>query len=74
MLAQCDGQRVLFQDLDAEGTRPTIEPLEVFASQWSGELMLVASRASLAGELASSTSAGSSPASSSTASCWARCC
>jgi subfamily B ATP-binding cassette protein HlyB/CyaB len=58
VLAQCDGQRVLFMDpsaVAAEGAqtaRPTIEPLEVFAGQWSGELILVTSRASLAGSLA----------------------
>ena len=56
VLAQCDGQRVLMQDAGAQpgtsGSRPTIEPLEVFAAQWSGALILVASRASLAGELA----------------------
>ena len=52
VLAQCDGQRVLFQDMAAEGTRPTIEPLDVFAGQWTGRLVLIASRASLAGELA----------------------
>jgi ATP-binding cassette, subfamily B, bacterial HlyB/CyaB len=52
VLAQCDSQRVLMQDASAEGSRPTIEPLDVFASQWSGELILVTSRASLAGELA----------------------
>jgi subfamily B ATP-binding cassette protein HlyB/CyaB len=33
VLAQCDGQRVLVQDAGAEGSRPTIEPLEVFADQ-----------------------------------------
>jgi ATP-binding cassette, subfamily B, bacterial HlyB/CyaB len=52
VLAQCDGQRVLIQDASASGSRPTIEPLDVFAAQWTGELMLVTSRASLAGELA----------------------
>jgi subfamily B ATP-binding cassette protein HlyB/CyaB len=52
VLAQCDGQRVLFQDAGASGSRPTIEPLAVFADQWSGDLILVTSRASLAGELA----------------------
>jgi ATP-binding cassette, subfamily B, bacterial HlyB/CyaB len=54
VLAQCDGQRVLFQDPSSprSGSRPTIEPLDVFAEQWSGELLLVTSRASLAGELA----------------------
>jgi len=50
VLAQSDGQRVLFQDGSAG--RPTIEPVEVFASQWTGELILISSRASLAGELA----------------------
>ena len=56
VLAQCDGQRVLFMDPGSAGegqaARPTIEPLAVFAARWSGELILVASRASLAGELA----------------------
>jgi ATP-binding cassette, subfamily B, bacterial HlyB/CyaB len=52
VLAQCDGERVLFQDASAEGSRPTIEPIDVFAAQWSGELVLVTSRASLAGEIA----------------------
>jgi subfamily B ATP-binding cassette protein HlyB/CyaB len=52
VLAQCDGQRVLVQDAGADGSRPTIEPLEVFAAEWSGELMLFTSRAALAGELA----------------------
>ena len=51
ILAQCDGQRVLFQDMEQQG-RPTIESLEVFAQQWAGELILVTSRASLVGELA----------------------
>ena len=52
VLAQCDSQRVLIQDAGAEGSRPTIQPLDVFASQWSGDLILVTSRASLAGDLA----------------------
>ena len=52
ILAQCDGQRVLFQDPSAAGPRPTIESMEVFAAQWTGELILITSRASLAGELA----------------------
>jgi len=57
LLAQCDGQRVLFQDPNAEGGgRPTIEPIEVFLQQWApsgtGELLLATSRASLAGALA----------------------
>ncbi len=53
LLAQCDGQRVLLQTFeDAVHSRPTIEPLERFATGWSGELILVTSRASVAGELA----------------------
>jgi subfamily B ATP-binding cassette protein HlyB/CyaB len=52
VLAQCDGQRVLMQDATADGSRPTIEPHDVFASQWTGELILITSRAGLAGELA----------------------
>jgi subfamily B ATP-binding cassette protein HlyB/CyaB len=54
VLAQCDGQRVLFQDPSGElqGGRPVIEPLDVFVAQWTGELILITSRASLAGELA----------------------
>jgi subfamily B ATP-binding cassette protein HlyB/CyaB len=54
ILAQSDGQRVLFQDITGEGgvSRPTIEPVEVFAQQWTGELILISSQASLAGELA----------------------
>jgi subfamily B ATP-binding cassette protein HlyB/CyaB len=53
LLAQCDGQRVLFMDPGAvDSTSPTIEPLSVFQTQWSGKLMLATSRASLAGELA----------------------
>jgi subfamily B ATP-binding cassette protein HlyB/CyaB len=53
VLAQCDGQRVLLQRF-APGSepRPLIEPLADFAQQWTGELMLITSRASLAGELA----------------------
>jgi ATP-binding cassette, subfamily B, bacterial HlyB/CyaB len=51
VLAQCDGQRVLFMDPATGVARPTIEPMEVFATQWTGELLLVTSRATLAGEL-----------------------
>lgn len=50
ILAQCDGQRVLLQDPAA--TRPTIESVQTFAARWTGELILVASQTSLAGELA----------------------
>ncbi|MGN8083580.1 ABC transporter transmembrane domain-containing protein [Variovorax sp. 22077] len=52
ILAQCDAQRVLLQDPSSANGRPVIEPLEVFASHWTGELILLTSRASLAGELA----------------------
>ena len=51
VLAQCDGQRVLLHD-PAAGGRPVIEPLARFAEHWSGELILVTSRASLSGALA----------------------
>ena len=49
VLARIDGERVLLQD-PAQG-RPVIEPLETFAQQWTGELILIASRATLAAEL-----------------------
>jgi subfamily B ATP-binding cassette protein HlyB/CyaB len=52
ILAQCDGQRVLFQDPATPANRPTIESVEVFAGQWTGELILITSHAALAGELA----------------------
>lgn len=55
LLAQCDGQRALLQRCDATlpgGQRPQIEPLQAFADAWTGQLILVTSRASLAGELA----------------------
>jgi ATP-binding cassette, subfamily B, bacterial HlyB/CyaB len=51
VLAQSDGQRVLIQDAGVDGSRPTIEPAAVFEQQWSGQLILITSRASLAGEL-----------------------
>lgn len=52
VLGQCDAERVLLHDPDAPAARPLIEPLEVFARQWTGELILVASRASRAAEMA----------------------
>ena len=52
VLAQCDGQRVLLQDFSTTPSRPQIEPLDAFAARWTGELILVTSRASLAGALA----------------------
>lgn len=42
ILAQCDGQRVLYQDPSQVNARPTIEPLDVFENQWTGQLILVA--------------------------------
>ncbi len=39
------------QAAQAMAVGPTIEPIDVFAQHWSGELILITSRASLAGEL-----------------------
>lgn len=54
IVAQCDGRRVLLQDptTGPGNNGPTIEPVDVFAAQWSGELILITSRASMAGDLA----------------------
>ena len=53
VLARADSQRVLLQRFTPGAeARPLIEPLETFAHAWSGELILIASQASLAGELA----------------------
>ena len=57
VLAQCDGQSILFQDPQVSGGgRPIIEPLEVFAQQWAAcgksEMLVATSRASLMGTLA----------------------
>ena len=57
ILAQSDGKRVLFQDVAKSAVPgstagPTIESVEVFDAQWTGELILITSRASLAGALA----------------------
>ena len=55
ILAQTDGKRVLLQDpsIDAGyNSRPTIEPIETFAVQWTGELILFTSKVALVGELA----------------------
>ena len=55
ILAQSDGQRVLYQDLAAAAAGkagPTIESAEVFNAHWTGELILITSRASLVGALA----------------------
>ena len=53
VLAQCDETRVLFHDpASPGGNRPVIEPIAHFATRWTGDLILITSRASLAGELA----------------------
>ena len=52
ILAQCDGERVLHQDCDGSASQPVITAMDAFADLWTGELILVTSRASLAGERA----------------------
>lgn len=54
VLAQCDKQRVLFQDPSGtiQNGRPVIEPLSRFEALWSGQLILITSRATLVGEWA----------------------
>lgn len=52
VLAQCDGKRVLVQDPASGSSRPSIEPVEAFSALWTGQLVLLTSRASLAGSLA----------------------
>ena len=55
LLAQCNGGRVLTQRFGtgpAGAGQPVIEPLASFVQGWSGQVILVTSRASLAGELA----------------------
>lgn len=55
VVAQCDGDRVLLQSFAASApTRPTIEPLKTFGSQWTGQVVLVTGRASTLGNLATS--------------------
>ena len=49
IIAQCDGKRVLLQ---AGPGAPRIVPIDEFAKAWRGQLILITSRASLAGELA----------------------
>jgi len=50
ILARCEGDKLLVQNPSAP--RPEVLPTDAFAGRWSGELILFASRASLAGELA----------------------
>ncbi|WP_077001407.1 type I secretion system permease/ATPase [Variovorax sp. KK3] len=52
VLARCDAERVLLHDPCESRPRPFSRPLAQFAREWTGELILVASRASLAAELA----------------------
>ena len=52
ILAQSDGQRVLYQDVATGGAGPTIESTEAFDAHWTGELILITSRATLVGALA----------------------
>ncbi len=52
ILARCDEARVLVQDIAGPQPAPTVLTREEFAKRWDGELVLVASRASLAGDLA----------------------
>ena len=52
ILVQCDASRVLIQGAQGTGERPAIEPIDTFKQQWTGRLILITSRASLAGELA----------------------
>lgn len=55
ILAQTDGERVLLQRpgaADPADARPTMQPMALFAERWSGELILFASKASLAGDMA----------------------
>lgn len=52
VLARCDGQRALVQHVGADAAGPAVKLLPEFACEWTGELVLLTSRASLAGELA----------------------
>ncbi len=55
VLAQADAARVLLQrtgSADPAVQRPQVQALQAFAEGWTGRLILIASRASLAGELA----------------------
>ena len=53
VLAQCDAGRVLLLDpAAADGKRTLIEPLATFQQQWTGQLVLLTSRASTIGDLA----------------------
>lgn len=49
IVARCDGQQVLVQDLGAADPTPTRITCHEFASQWNGELVILTTRARLAG-------------------------
>ncbi len=50
IIARCDGKTALI--LEADATAPTVVPLDTLAARATGRMVLFASRASLAGELA----------------------
>ncbi|MDB5818169.1 MAG: type secretion system permease/ATPase, partial [Rhizobacter sp.] len=52
IVAKADLQRVLVQEPGVDGNRPSIQTMQAFAERWSGELLLVSSRAQLVGSLA----------------------
>jgi len=52
VLAQCDEHRVLLMDDAERRGRPLIQSIECFEARWTGELILVTSRASLQSALA----------------------
>jgi subfamily B ATP-binding cassette protein HlyB/CyaB len=52
VLLRCDGKRVLLHDPARPAAPPGIQSTDAFASAWTGELVLITSRATLAGELA----------------------
>ncbi len=52
VLAQADRQRVLWQDFSSPQSRPTVDTIEAFQRRWTGELILLASKAHLAAGLA----------------------
>ncbi|MDT8992669.1 type I secretion system permease/ATPase [Curvibacter sp. APW13] len=53
ILARCDGKQVLLQGLDATHSgKPSLMGIAAFAEIWSSELILITSRATLAGAMA----------------------
>jgi subfamily B ATP-binding cassette protein HlyB/CyaB len=51
VLMHCDGDRVVLHHCADAARRPHVEPVAAFEQRWSGELVLLASRASLAAGL-----------------------